>query len=102
MMQAFRLLARLKFLRGTTLDPFGYTAERKAERALIADYEQMILGRIATLKAVQLPLLIKLAELPEIIRGYGHIKEQAMAKAATERARLQAALDDNSFAIAAE
>ena len=51
MMPAFRLLARLKFLRGTAFDPFGYTSDRKAERRLIADYEAAITRYIAGLRA---------------------------------------------------
>ena len=99
---AFRLLARLKFLRGTAFDPFGYTAERKAERQLIDDYLTAINQHIAVLKAEQIPLLVRLARLPETIRGYGHIKEQSINKAVTEKARLEADLENNRFAVAAE
>ena len=102
MIHAFRMLARLKFLRGTPLDPFGYTAERRAERKLIEEYEETILRRIANLKTVQIPTLRRIAELPETIRGYGHIKDQAMEMATVERARLVSDLDNNAFAIAAE
>ena len=56
MIHAFRLLARLKFLRGTAWDPFGRTAERKTERKLIDDYLAMIEQQIAGLKAGQIPL----------------------------------------------
>jgi indolepyruvate ferredoxin oxidoreductase len=99
---AFRLLARLKFLRGTAFDPFGYTAERKAERKLIDDYLAMIDQHVATLKGEQIPILASLARLPETIRGYGHIKEQSIDKAAAEKARLEADLENNRFAVAAE
>ncbi len=102
MVHGFRLLARLKFLRGTMLDPFGYTAERKAERKLIDDYLAMIEQHIATLKGEQVPTLSRLARLPEMIRGYGHIKEQSMAKALLEKARLEVDLENNRFAVAAE
>jgi indolepyruvate ferredoxin oxidoreductase len=102
MIHAFRLLARLKFLRGTALDPFGYTAERKAERKLIDDYLAMIEQRIATLKGEQIPLLTRLARLPEMIRGYGHIKEQSIGRSLAEKARLEADLENNRFAVAAE
>src|SRR5215475_11537615 len=64
MLHAFRLLARLKFLRGTTFDPFGRTAERRAERKLVEDYFAMLDQRTAVLTAAQLPLLTKLARLP--------------------------------------
>lgn len=102
MIHAFRLLARLKFLRGTAFDPLGYTAERKTERRLIDDYRTMIELRIATLKREQIPILVKLARFPEAIRGYGHIKEQAINKSLAEKARLEAELENSRFAFAAE
>jgi len=100
--RAFRLLAKLKGLRGTAFDPFGRTAERRAERALIDDYERMMRGRLRGLTAARIAGLVKLAAVPDMIRGYGHVKEQAMAKAATERARLEAEIDAAAFAVAAE
>jgi indolepyruvate ferredoxin oxidoreductase len=102
MIHAFQLLARLKFLRGTALDIFGYTAERKSERKLIDDYFIMIDQRIATLKGEQIPVLVKLARLPQTIRGYGHIKEQSISKSHAEKARLESELENNRFAVAAE
>jgi indolepyruvate ferredoxin oxidoreductase len=102
MLHAFRLLARLKFLRGTAWDPFGYAAERKNERKLIDDYFAMIEQRIPGLKGEQIALLARLARLPEMIRGYGHIKEVSIAKAIAEGARLEAELENISFAAAAE
>jgi indolepyruvate ferredoxin oxidoreductase len=102
MIHAFRLLARLKFLRGTALDIFGYTAERKAERKLIDDYLALIEQHTATLKGEQVSILARLARLPEMIRGYGHIKEQSIGKFLAEKARLEADLENNRFAVAAE
>ncbi len=102
MIHAFRLLARLKFLRGTAFDPFGYTAERNAERKLIDDYLAMLEQHIAALKGGQIPILARLARLPEMIRGYGHIKEASIGKSFAEKARLEADLKNNSFAVAAE
>jgi indolepyruvate ferredoxin oxidoreductase len=102
MIHAFRLLARLKFLRGTAFDLFGYAAERKAERRLVDDYLAMIERHIATLKGEQIPVLASLARLPEMIRGYGHIKEQNIGKSLAEKARLEANLENNHFAVAAE
>ena len=98
----FRVLARLKFLRGTALDPFGYTRERKAERQLIADYEAMLRQRMPALQSRDLPTLIKLARIPETIRGYGYVKDESIRKAAQQRAHLLADLDNNRFAVAAE
>jgi indolepyruvate ferredoxin oxidoreductase len=99
---AFRMLAGLKFLRGTVFDPFGYAAERQAERKLIEDYEATILRRVPGLQAAEIPIMTRLASLPESIRGYGHIKDLAIEKAAAERARFESDLDNNAAAIAAE
>src|SRR3984957_4597269 len=102
MIHAFPLLARLKFLRGTPLHIFGYTGERKTERKLIDDYLAMIEPHVAAPKGEQLPVLTRLARLPEIIRGYGHIKEQSIGKFQAEKARLEAELENSRFAVAAE
>jgi indolepyruvate ferredoxin oxidoreductase len=102
MMGAFGLLARLRFLRGTAFDLFGRTEERKNERRLVEDYFAMIDQRIIALKPEQIPLLVKIARLPEMIRGYGHIKEDNIKKAAAEKARLEADLENSRFAAAAE
>jgi len=99
---AFRLLARFKFLRGTAFDPFGYTAERMAERKLIDDYLAMIEQHIATLTAEQVAVLTRLARLPEMIRGFGHIKQQNIKKSILEQARLEAELENHRFEVAAE
>jgi indolepyruvate ferredoxin oxidoreductase len=102
MIHAFRLLARLKVLRGTAFDPFGRSAERKTERQLIRDYLAMIDQRTAQLAAAQIPLLARLARVPEMIRGYGHIKHDSIGKARAEQARIEAELDNSRFAAAAE
>jgi indolepyruvate ferredoxin oxidoreductase len=75
MLTALRVLAKLKFLRGTTLDPFGRTEERRHERALIGEYEALMREVIGGLSEANLPLAIELANLPDAIRGYGHVKE---------------------------
>jgi indolepyruvate ferredoxin oxidoreductase len=81
MLQAFRLLARFKALRGTAFDPFGYTAERKQEQALIREYEGLIDELLTSLSLVNHSLAVKLAAIPEDIRGYGHVKESHLVKA---------------------
>ncbi|MGU7774921.1 indolepyruvate ferredoxin oxidoreductase family protein [Burkholderia sp. MR1-5-21] len=85
---AFRLLARMKGLRGTPLDPFGKTAERRGERQLIADYVAVVDEFCATLDARRLPVAVQLAGLPDEIRGFGHVKERNVAAVASKRARL--------------
>ncbi|MBV5325465.1 MAG: indolepyruvate ferredoxin oxidoreductase, partial [Rhodospirillaceae bacterium] len=72
MLWAFRILARLKRLRGTALDIFGRSDERRAERQLIVDYEGLIVALLAKLTADNHSTAVALAELPEQIRGYGH------------------------------
>lgn len=75
MLSAFRLLAKLKGLRGTAFDPFGRTEERRTERALIGEYVALVDALIARLTPQRLPLALELANLPDGIRGYGHVKE---------------------------
>jgi indolepyruvate ferredoxin oxidoreductase len=81
MMSAFRLLARLRGLRGGALDVFGYTAERRTERALIAHYRDTLASLLPRLSAANLPQMIALAAIPEDIRGYGHVKVRHLAAA---------------------
>ena len=87
MLSAFRVLARMKGLRGTALDVFGKTAERKAERQLITDYEALIDELLARLAAHNHALAVELASIPEHIRGYGHVKERHLKAAKVERGR---------------
>jgi indolepyruvate ferredoxin oxidoreductase len=88
MMTMFRVLAKLKFLRGTALDPFGLTAERRTERALIADYEAMLAEIFARLNAENHAVAVALASIPEKIRGFGHVKARHLAAAKAEEAAL--------------
>ncbi len=88
---SFRLLKRFKFLRGTHLDPFGWTEERRAERALRDEYITTMGGLLDRLTDRNHDLAIQIAEIPDDIRGYGHVKEAAMDKAALARAELMAA-----------
>ena len=92
--RAMRLLAKLKGLRGTVLDPFGYSQERRTERQLIADYEALAEELIAGLDLENHALAVALAEIPEQIRGYGHVKEAHLEKAKSQQAELLAAFRD--------
>ncbi|HSW14487.1 MAG TPA: indolepyruvate ferredoxin oxidoreductase family protein [Solimonas sp.] len=78
---AFRLLAALRFLRGTPFDIFGYTQERRDERGLIRRYEELLAELLPALSTANLALAVQIAELPDQIRGYGHVKEAAMKAA---------------------
>ena len=101
MMTGFKLLAGLRFLRGTALDPFGRTEERQAERQLIRDYEAEVEGLLAALSPATLATAVAIASIPDTIRGFGHVKEKAMREAEAERVKLRAKLAQPS-AMAAE
>ena len=87
-MPLFRVLARMKKLRGGAFDIFGYSAERKAERALIAQYEADIARLIAGLEADNLERALEIARLPQKIRGFGPVKLASIDAVAGERQRL--------------
>ena len=88
MLRAFGLLAKLKFLRGTRLDPFGRSDERRGERALIGEYEALIDELLAGLGRDNHALALELAAIPEQIRGFGHVKEASLAAARAKQAKL--------------
>jgi indolepyruvate ferredoxin oxidoreductase len=88
MMSAFRALARLKGLRGGPLDVFGRTAERKAERALIGEYETLVDELLAHLGPQNYGTAVELASIPEHIRGYGYVKERHVEDAKAQKAAL--------------
>ncbi|OYX82366.1 MAG: hypothetical protein B7Y84_19690, partial [Azorhizobium sp. 32-67-21] len=90
MMKAFALLAKFKGLRGTPLDPFGYSHERRTERALVSDYEAMLAGITGALDLQNHAYAVALASIPDKIRGYGHVKARHLAAAKAEEADLLA------------
>ena len=90
MLLLLRLLAKLKFLRGTPLDLFGYTAERRMERRLISDYESIIETLSADLNHENHALAVEIARIPELIRGYGYVKEEHLAGALAKQKDLMA------------
>ena len=90
-MDADRLSAcwrKLKGLRGTALDVFGRTEERRTERALIGEYRASVEELLPALNAGNHALAVEIARMPEEIRGYGHVKERHLAAARPRRARL--------------
>ncbi|CAO3359874.1 Indolepyruvate ferredoxin oxidoreductase, alpha and beta subunits [Azospirillum palustre] len=91
MLVGFKVLAKFKRLRGTALDPFGRTAERRMERRLIEEYRTLVTGLLPDLTLDRHGLAVSLAKLPENIRGYGHVKEAAVAAAEARKAELLAA-----------
>ncbi len=76
MLTGFKLLAALKGLRGTAFDVFGYTEERRTERALIGEYMGMVESLLASLSADSHANAIEVARVPEGIKGFGHVKER--------------------------
>ncbi|HZM35411.1 MAG TPA: indolepyruvate ferredoxin oxidoreductase family protein [Burkholderiales bacterium] len=86
----FKVLKTLKFLRGSALDPFGYTEERRAERMLIREYEETVERVLRGLTAHNHAIALELLSLPGEIRGFGHIKMASIAAAAKKREMLLA------------
>ncbi len=91
MWTAMKWLARLRRLRGTRLDVFGYTAERREERALIGEYEATVADLLAGLSAETHASAVEIAALAQRIRGFGHVKQHNIAAVRDEHARLMAA-----------
>ena len=88
MMTGFRLLAKLKGLRGTAFDVFGRTEERRTERALIGQYRASIEQIVAALNASNHGLAVDIARIPEQIKGFGHVKERNLKAARLQWERL--------------
>ncbi|MCB1739592.1 MAG: 2-oxoacid:acceptor oxidoreductase family protein, partial [Gammaproteobacteria bacterium] len=88
MLAVLARLARFKRLRGSWLDPFGWTAERRRERALVREYEQLLERLCAGLNTHNHALAVEIASMPEEIRGFGHIKLQSIEQASQRREQL--------------
>ena len=93
MLPAFRILKRFKALRGTALDPFGRTEERRTERRLIQDYRDGIERALSGLSGETLPAALELAELPDHVRGFGHVKAKSVTEMETRRKELLAGFE---------
>jgi indolepyruvate ferredoxin oxidoreductase len=92
MLTGFKLLAKLKGLRGTALDPFGYTEERKMERALVGEYKASIEDALRLLHADNASVAVDMARIPELIKGFGHVKQRNVQAARQQWAALAAQL----------
>jgi indolepyruvate ferredoxin oxidoreductase len=88
MMPLFRALAGLRGLRGTPLDLFGYSADRKLERDLIAGYEKDVATVLGLLSPLTVDTAVALLSLPDQIRGYGPVKEASVEAAKVRYAEL--------------
>jgi indolepyruvate ferredoxin oxidoreductase len=84
MLTGFKVLSKLKFLRGTALDVFGRTHERQMERALIEEYKSSLSIVIGQLNIDNHALALELARLPEQIKGFGHVKERNVKAARSQ------------------
>jgi indolepyruvate ferredoxin oxidoreductase len=92
----FRLLARFRRVRGTSLDPFGRTAERRLERRLIADYMALVDRLLAGLGAGNHATAVALASLPAEVRGFGHVKLAAVQRMRERERELLVRWDESS------
>ena len=90
MFTGFKLLAKLKGLRGTALDVFGRTEERRTERALIGEYKASVEELLDGLNAENHALALDIARLPEQIKGFGHVKERNLQAARSRWSGLMA------------
>jgi len=100
MMRGFRLLAKMKGLRGTPFDVFGYSAERKEERMLIKSYEALVTELISTYDENDYDVAVELARLPEMARGFGHVKARNLEAMRAEMVKLRARLKRNGVSQA--
>ena len=94
MMPAFRVLAKLRRYRGTALDIFARSPERKMERALIGEYEAVVAEILDRMTPQNYPIAVDLASIPEHIRGYGHVKDRHLKDAKVREKALLAQLRD--------
>ena len=92
MLSVFKVLAKLRFLRGTALDIFAKSPDRKLERDLIAGYEKDVATVLTLLSPVNADIAVELLSLPDRIRGYGPVKEKAVNDAKARYAQLAADL----------
>jgi indolepyruvate ferredoxin oxidoreductase len=92
MMPVFRTLAKLRFLRGTALDIFGHSPDRKMERDLITGYEKDVATVLKLLSPVNVEIAVELLSLPDRIRGYGPVKEKSVKEAEVRHQQLVADL----------
>jgi indolepyruvate ferredoxin oxidoreductase len=101
MLTAFKLLAKMKGLRGTAFDIFGKTEERKMERALIGEYRASIEKLLPSLNATNAAAAVEIARIPEQIKGFGHVKERNVIAARARWSKLEEEFASSPLAKAA-
>ena len=99
MLGLFRLLARFRGLRGSAVDVFGYSAERRQERALISEYESDVDTILAQVSPENLDIAVELARLPLQMRGFGHVKQANIERVQQRRAQLRRRLCGRDLAV---
>ena len=99
LMKVLPLLARLRRLRGTPLDVFGWTAERRAERALLAEYEATVDRIATTLTPDRADAARALASWPKGVKGYGPVRAENTRLARAEKTRLSAVYDEAPVSV---
>ena len=97
LMPLLKVLARGKSLRGTALDPFGRTEERRLERRLIAEYEARVDELCRGLAADNVAVATAIANVPASIRGYGHVKLASLAIARARESELLNRFDPERY-----
>ena len=100
LMPVLRILARLKVLRGTPFDVFGHTAERRTERQLIREYEDDVAHLLGALDPKKAALILEIARLPEMVRGYGPVKQRSVDAYRARRQELMDALQAPAAVLA--
>jgi indolepyruvate ferredoxin oxidoreductase len=95
--RAMKVLAAGRVLRGTPLDLFGKTRERRLERQLIADFMSRVESLLPALEAKRMPVAVEIAALPLSMRGYGHVKLANVALARAREAELLHRFDPESY-----
>ncbi|MGO1748707.1 MAG: indolepyruvate ferredoxin oxidoreductase family protein [Marinobacter sp.] len=93
MFRAFKLLAKFRVLRGTAIDPFSYSADRKMDRAQLQDYQRLVERIVSELDTSNYDTFLQLAELASEVRGYGPVREQAAEAVQEKQEQLTKALD---------
>jgi indolepyruvate ferredoxin oxidoreductase len=87
-MKAFRMMSALRRVRGTWLDPFRNTLERRLDRSLLETYERDLNMLVCELGPEDKPLALRIVDWPRKVRGYGHVREASMKAAELERSNL--------------
>ncbi|MBU2875532.1 indolepyruvate ferredoxin oxidoreductase family protein [Marinobacter salexigens] len=93
MFRVFKLLAKFRVLRGTPVDPFSYSSDRKMDRAQLKEYQQLVERIVSELDASNYDTFLQLAELGSEIRGYGPVREQAAEAVQEKHSQLIKALN---------